>query len=97
MDNFDDMNDEIDELDVFESNPDPTPEERNRMVQFDLYICAGYLIREYYGHLMYNDFMYDIETLHSAWDDWLHGALLEIRRKLKVILFTISSNSCTFF
>ena len=85
MDNFDDMNDEIDEVDEFESIPDPSPEEEeNRMVQFSLYYTAGHIIKEYYGHFMYTELVDDIETLHLAWDDWLHGALLEIRRKLKV-------------
>ena len=84
MDNFDDMNDEIYELDEFESNPDPSPAERNRMVQFELYYTAGHIIKEYYGLFMYTELVDDIETLHLAWDDWLHGALLEIRRKLKV-------------
>ena len=84
MDNLDDMNDEVDEVDEFESNPDPSPEGWNRQVQFDLYFDAGHIIKEYYGHFMYTKLVDDIETLHLAWDEWLHGALLEIRRKLKV-------------
>ena len=77
MDNIGDMNNAL--VDNEEENEAKV---KNKFAQLRLFILSATATRIY--NLRRNRGLANDDELHSAWNDWIHIALLEIRRKLKV-------------